>query len=187
MQPELQHGEQERLREADDQQARAGREDDLLQGQRGEDMPQAGCQLGEEVLLLPLESCFGRTDEQEGNRDADEGERICGRHDATTKRGIETGSEQGRDQTQSFPHRGEDRVGIAEQLARQHHGEKRRPRGRKDDAGSTVEARDDVDQPEVAAIVHEEQQQHRSGHDAVHADQQRPLAHAVDDKARERR
>ncbi len=64
MQPELDDGEEERLGKPDHQQAGRGRQDDLLQGERGEDMPHARRQLGEEVLLLALDSRLGRAHEK---------------------------------------------------------------------------------------------------------------------------
>ena len=53
-------------------------------------------------------------------------------------------------------------------------------------AADGVEQRDDVDQPQVAAVVHEEQQEHRHCEEDVRDDHQRPSTHTVGEHARER-
>ncbi len=89
-QPELDDCEEERLGKPDHQQARSGREDDLPQRQRGEDMSHARRELSEEVLLFALDSRLGRAHEEECHRKADERETVRDRNDPATERRIET-------------------------------------------------------------------------------------------------
>ena len=50
------HGEDHRLREADEEQAETGRDDDLAKRQRAGDVPRSGQELLDEVVLLTGET-----------------------------------------------------------------------------------------------------------------------------------
>ena len=87
-------GEDERLGEADDEQADARRQDDLLQRQRREHMTDAGGELREEVMILADGLLLGSTHEDDRNRDRRERHSVRDRDHPAAERRVETGAEQ---------------------------------------------------------------------------------------------
>ena len=74
-------------------------------------------------------------------------------------------------------------VGLCEQFLRQHEAKERRARGEVDRPADAVEERDEIDDPRIALVVDEEEQQDRAGEQEVDGNHQRPLADAVREQA----
>ena len=121
MQALVEHREDDRLGETDHEQADTAREDDLLQGGRAKDVARAGEDLGQEAVFLALELGLGSPQEQKRRDDRDEAHGVEHRHRTPAGRRVDPRADERRDQPQTFAHRLEHPVRLAEQLARTDH------------------------------------------------------------------
>jgi hypothetical protein len=80
-----------------------------------------------------------------------------------------------------------DAVCLGQLVGGQHRREQRRPAGAEHGERDTVGRGDRVQDPDVPAVVHEQQRQDRGGGREVRDDQQRPPPHAVDEHPEQRR
>ena len=179
--------EDHRLGEPHHEQADTAGEDDLSQHRRPQDVTRPGEQLRYEIVLVALELRLGRAQEQERDDNRDEAGGIENGHGATARRGVDAGTGERCDQPQPLAHRLEHPVRLAEQLARQDHGHQGRPGRRRERPRRAVEHDHGIQQPEVAAVVHEEEQQDHEGLRAVRPDHHAPPRQAVDDEPRDGR
>jgi len=94
VEPLVEHREDDRLREADNEQAHTARQDDLLQRGCPKDVASAGENLSDEVVLLALESRLGRAQEQQRDHDGDEARGVEHRNGAASCRGVDPGADE---------------------------------------------------------------------------------------------
>ena len=153
----VEHCEDHRFGEADEQQAEPRREHDLTERQRRADMTRTCQQLLEEVMLLPLEAWLFNPQRQERGDDGNEARRVEDRDRAAADRRVDRGADERCNQPQALSHGLEEPVRFTDQIARQDDGDERGARRGGEGPGRAVERGDRVDDPDVAAVVHEEE------------------------------
>ena len=167
---------------------RAGDADrQLSEHARVDDVCDPGGRLAQEVLLarrgrrLSEPKCDERRSRPEERRGVDE------RHDVTPERDEEAGADDRRKDPESLAHGLEEAVRLAELLVREHRPQHRGARRPEDVAAEPVQQCDGVEDPEIRAVVHEQEQAHRRREREMRHDHQPPLRQPVDDDPAERR
>ena len=89
MQSLVDDGEDHRLRKADEEQTKPGRDDDLTKGQCAGDVSRSGQKLLDEVVLFSGEARLLDLQQQERSHDRDETERVEDRDRAAPDRGVD--------------------------------------------------------------------------------------------------
>ena len=140
-----------------------------------------------EVVLLHGARRLGEAERDERCSRDEERRRVDDRDDGAAPGGEDARARERRDEAQPFADRLVRAVRLGEQLVGDHRLQHRAARGREDVAAEAVEQRDAVEDPHVAAVVHEEQEAHHARERELRRDHQRPLGQPVDDEAAERR
>ena len=156
MQSLVEDGKDDRFREADEEQAETGRDDDLTKGQCAGDVSRSGQKLLDEVVLLPGETRLVDLERQQRQDDRNETERVEDRDRAAADRGVDGGADERCDQAQPFSDGLEQAVRLAEQVARQDHRHEGRPGRSGKRSGGAVERSDRIDDPGIPAVVDEQ-------------------------------
>ena len=149
-------------------------------------MGDAGGGFAQEVVLAWRDRRLDERQCDEGHGRADERGCVDHRDDVAAEGGEEPGSGDRRDDPKSFAHRLQHAVRLTELLVRQHRLQHRGACGGEDVAAEAVEQRHDVEQPEIRAAVHEQQQAHHGREGKVRPDHQTPFREPVDDDPAER-
>ncbi len=178
--------EDHRLGEADDEQRHRHAEDDLAECDRRRDVPHAREELGAQAVLVPLGGSLHDLQRRQRRGRAEKRGRVHDRHRSAAGNREEPRADERRDQPQPLAHRREGAVRVGQQVVGEHRLQQSRAAGGEDPGRPAVDERDEVDQPDLTAVVDEQEQQHDAGHRRVHEHQQRAAAHAVDDEPGER-
>src|SRR5581483_3392429 len=179
--------EDQRLAEPGDGERRADADRQLAEDAVPRDVADAGRDLAQEVVLLGRARGLRERQADERERGDDERAGVHERDRVTSGRGEEAGAGERSDEAEALADRLVRAVRLGEELVGEHRLQHCGARRREDVAEETVETRDEIEEPDVAAIVHEEKKAHHAGEGELRADHQRPLHDSVDEEAAERR
>ncbi|MCW3066182.1 MAG: hypothetical protein JWN32_3354 [Solirubrobacterales bacterium] len=187
MQPLIDHREHERLAEADHEHRDRDGEDDPAQDPGRKDVPRPRGELARQVVLARRRRRLPDPQPGEAERGDRERDGVEARDHAAAHPGEQRRADQRREQAHALAERLEQRVGVPEQLLGDHHREERRLRRGEHRVAGAVEGGHDVEQPHVAAVVHQQQEEDARREHQIRHDHQRAPAHAIDEEAAERR